>query len=222
MDLWGRVLEGDKRAHVSRVRVYHGLGQIGYSLQTFEQRCVKCACHPSTMETGWRIVHKLELSLGYVARLCLKSNHNKPKQQKSLKQRTKAEERCGHVGGPSGKQVSAPDLPKTKSSRSAWFPVPFPRWAAASLVLRQIFRHSCPSWPLPMLSVTCSACPSTVPFLRFTSCLVCKTSNQYAPQKVVVRMNWISRRIADRGSGPQFPNLYMEGDSSLCRKVETV
>lgn len=201
------------------MRVYHGLGQIGYSLQTFEQRCVKCACHPSTVETGWRIAHKLELSLGYVARLCLKSNHNKPKQQKSLKQRAKAEERCGHVGSPSSKQVSAPDLPKTKSSRSAWFPVPFPRWAAASLVLRQIFRHSCPSWPLPMLS---PVVPVHLPCLSLGSSLVCKTSNQYAPQKVVVRINWISRRIADRGSGPQFPNLYMEGESSLCRKVGTV
>lgn len=175
-------------------------------------------------DRGWRIAHKLELSLGYVARLCLKNKHNKPKQQESLKQRARAEQRCGHAGGPApANRFLLPTSPRRYPAALLGSQCPFhaelpPLWYSvrfSDTPVPPAFAHA-------VAYYRHYACPSTVPFLRFTSCLVCKTRNQYSAQKVFVRMNWIRRRIADRGSGPQCPNLYMEGDSSLRRKVGTV
>lgn len=52
-------------------------------LKKIEQWDGKCACSLSTLETGWRIAHKLEASLDYVASLCLKTSTTNPNNKKS-------------------------------------------------------------------------------------------------------------------------------------------
>lgn len=172
-------------SRLSRAQVYHGLARTEYVLQTVKETEQQAGCEVRPQprrsgDRGWRIAHELEASLGYIASFCLKYNHNIPKQQKVLK----------HWQG-LNKDVAIIDIcsgpPQDKTS-----PCLLPS-AFSILWFRQIVKHPCLFWSLPMLSSVMAVHVQGLLFrsplvLQPSQVLVCKTRSRFSPQKVVVRM----------------------------------